>query len=51
MCRGAATKPYTIWDDFEYRSDVPEPASIIVWSLLGLVAVGFGLGQRKRKAA
>lgn len=31
-------------------SPVPEPATIIVWSLLGLVAAGFGTWRRKRAA-
>lgn len=31
-------------------SAVPEPATIIVWSLLGLTAVGFGCWRRKRAA-
>lgn len=29
---------------------VPEPATIIVWSLLGLTAVGYGVWRRKRAA-
>ena len=30
--------------------EVPEPATIIVWSLLGLAAAGFGLWRRKQAA-
>jgi hypothetical protein len=30
--------------------NVPEPGTIIVWSLLGLTAAGFGLWRRKRAA-
>ncbi|MBU4273469.1 MAG: hypothetical protein KKE86_08330 [Planctomycetes bacterium] len=29
---------------------IPEPATIIIWSLLGLVAVGYGVWRRKRAA-
>ena len=50
-------KPYTIWDDVTIGSDyrlgeavVPEPATIVVWSLLGLTVAGFGLWRRKRAA-
>ncbi|MCX7424310.1 MAG: PEP-CTERM sorting domain-containing protein [Planctomycetia bacterium] len=29
-------KPYTIWDNVEFGSDyVPEPATLLIWSLLG----------------
>ena len=31
-------------------SPVPEPATIIVWSLLGLAAAGYGVWRRKRAA-
>jgi hypothetical protein len=35
---------------FESVLTTPEPATIIVWSLLGMVAVGFGVWRRKRAA-
>lgn len=31
-------------------SPIPEPGTIIVWSMLGLVAAGFGVWRRKRAA-
>ncbi|MBN2475124.1 MAG: hypothetical protein JXB62_10985 [Pirellulales bacterium] len=44
-------KPYSMWDNFEYGSDVPEPASLIVWGLLGVLAVATGWRCRKGRAA
>jgi hypothetical protein len=39
------------WGDIEVTGTaIPEPASVIVWSLLGLAAAGYGLWRRKRTA-
>ena len=50
-----ATYPTLGWNSVSTTFDdvtatVPEPATIIVWSLLGLTAAGFGLWRRKRAA-
>jgi hypothetical protein len=43
-------KPSTIWDDFQYGSDAtPEPATIVIWSLLG--GLGLVFAWRKRKSS
>jgi len=34
----------------KFGSPIPEPATIIVWNLLGLTAVGFGYWRWKRAA-
>ena len=40
-------KPYTIWDDFEVGSSVPEPATL---SLLGLGLAGFVVRRIRKRA-
>ena len=37
--------------DFEAAADVPEPASLIVWSLLGLTITGGGWWRRRKVSA
>jgi len=41
-------KPYTIWDDFEYGSSIPEPVTM-AGLMLGIGALG-GYVRRRRKA-
>ena len=38
------------WQTMADAAAVPEPTTIIVWSLLGLVAAGYGVWRRKRAA-
>ena len=46
---GGSGGPYTAYVDDISVGTVPEPATIVVWGLLGLVAAGFG-GWRRRRA-
>ena len=37
-------------DELEvFAAAVPEPASVAIWTLLGLAAAGFGYRQRRRR--
>ncbi len=38
------------FDNFQGGSTIPEPATILVWGLLGLVAAGYGVWRRRRAA-
>ena len=41
---------YAISDAITYNSPVPEPATIAVWSVLGLCGVGYGVRRKMRRA-
>ncbi|MBN2022053.1 MAG: hypothetical protein JW809_04605 [Pirellulales bacterium] len=41
-------KPYTIWDNYTFGSEAPEPASLVIWSLLA--GLGVALTWRRRSA-
>ncbi|HYW80067.1 MAG TPA: hypothetical protein VE890_10850 [Thermoguttaceae bacterium] len=49
-------KPYSIWDEYTIGSTyqgkmlIPEPASVIVWSTLGLLGITIGWWRRRRTA-
>ena len=51
------TKPYSIWDDVTFASSydgsaiVPEPASLVIWGLLGAGCAGGALASRRRRRA
>jgi hypothetical protein len=38
---------YYVMDDVTYAPDVPEPTTLIIWSLLGALAIGLGWWRRK----
>jgi hypothetical protein len=50
-------KPAILWDDYSFGSNfdgpafVPEPASIIIWGLLGAGCAGGAMARRRRRRA
>jgi hypothetical protein len=40
-------KPYTIWDNFKYGSDVPEPSTMVL--LMGVGMIGLGIRRLRKK--
>jgi hypothetical protein len=50
MINDGAAGRWWIMDNFTFNQTVPEPASVAVWSLLGMVGIGYRW-QRKRRSS
>ena len=48
--QGPADAFQTSWDNVSLTASTPEPASLVVWSLLGIVGLSVGVWRRKRVA-